>query len=128
MPEVNQPLDLEVTNEWAPQVVIEGKRTEDDRIATHKVTRIQHLSRLSGSGQPATGAWFGVVASLAGPGFRFRRPEMKGLPSLYRESSQRPGTLTTQLSTPALRTSTPGRGHRSVKPCETGLFSGRDRR
>jgi len=75
----DQTPDFVVPNEFNPQVVIEGKLTEDDGTARDKVTRVQHLSTLSMVGQPAGQPRFEVVACIAGRGFGVRREDMKKL-------------------------------------------------
>jgi len=62
-----------------PQIVIEAKLTEDDGTARDKVTRIQHLHRLSLQGQPPDQPRFEVIACIAGRGFGVRREDMRKL-------------------------------------------------
>ncbi len=75
----DQAPDFIVPDEFAPKVVIEAKLTEDDGTARDKVTRVQHLDRLSRSGQDSGGRRFDVVACIAGRGFRQRREDMRKL-------------------------------------------------
>lgn len=75
----DQAPDFIVPDEFAPKVVIEAKLTEDDGTARDKVTRLQHLDRLSRSGQKSGGRRFDVVACIAGRGFQQRREDMKKL-------------------------------------------------
>jgi hypothetical protein len=75
----DQAPDFIVPDEFAPKIVIEAKLTEDDGTARDKVTRVQHLDRLSRSGQTSGGRKFDVVACIAGRGFRQRREDMRKL-------------------------------------------------
>ena len=72
----DQAPDFVIPNEFNPQVVIEGKLTEDDGTARDKVTRVQHLAALSKEGQPPGKPRFEVVACIAGRGFGVRREDM----------------------------------------------------
>ena len=62
-----------------PQIVIEGKITEDDGTARDKVTRVQHLGELSLTGRPLDKPKFEVIAYIGGRGFGVRREDMKKL-------------------------------------------------
>jgi hypothetical protein len=73
----DQTPDFIVPSEFNPQVVVEAKVAEDDGTARDKVTRIQHLAELAGSGLPEGRRRFEVVACLGGRGFRVRRQDMK---------------------------------------------------
>ncbi len=75
----DQAPDFIVPDEFAPKVVIEAKLTEDDGTARDKITRIQHLDRISRAGQKDRGRKFQVVACIAGRGFGVRREDMKKL-------------------------------------------------
>lgn len=75
----DQAPDFIVPDEFAPKVVIEAKLTEDDGTARDKVTRVQHLDRLSRVGQETGARRFEVVACIAGRGFRVRRKDMQKL-------------------------------------------------
>jgi hypothetical protein len=75
----DQSPDFIVPDEFAPKVVIEAKLTEDDGTARDKITRVQHLDRLSRMGQEGGGRKFQVVACIAGRGFGVRREDMKKL-------------------------------------------------
>jgi hypothetical protein len=77
VPGFDQAPDFIIPSEFNPQVVIEAKVTEDDGTARDKVTRIQHLASLSGSGSPTLPAGFEVVACIGGRGFKQRREDMK---------------------------------------------------
>ena len=60
-------------------MVIEAKITEDDGTARDKVTRVQHLDRLSMQGQPPNQSKFEVIACIGGRGFGVRREDMRKL-------------------------------------------------
>jgi hypothetical protein len=75
----DQTPDFIIPSEFNPQVVIEAKITEDDGTARDKVTRVQHLDRLSTQGQPANQSRFEVVACIGGRGFGVRREDMRKL-------------------------------------------------
>jgi hypothetical protein len=57
-----------------PKVVIEAKLTQDDGTARDKITRVQHLDRLS-EGHTK----FQVIPCIDGRGFQIRRNDMKKL-------------------------------------------------
>ncbi|MEW6727262.1 hypothetical protein ACP3TJ_04130 [Desulforudis sp. 1088] len=76
IPGFDQAPDFIVPSEFNPQVVIEAKITEDDGTARDKVTRIQRLALLSGTGELPH---FEVVACIGGRGFGVRREDMKKL-------------------------------------------------
>lgn len=71
--------DFIIPSEFNPQVIIEAKITEDDGTARDKVTRIQHLERLSMQGQPPDQPKFEVIACIGGRGFGVRRNDMRKL-------------------------------------------------
>lgn len=79
IPGFDQAPDFIIPDEFAPQVAIEAKITEDDGTARDKITRIQHLASLSSSGQPDGIPRFEVIACIAGRGFGVRREDMKKL-------------------------------------------------
>jgi hypothetical protein len=70
----DQAPDFLIPTSAAPKIVIEAKLTQDDGTARDKVTRVQHLDRLSDGGRR-----FEVVACIDGRGFRIRREDMKKL-------------------------------------------------
>ncbi len=74
IPGFDQAPDFLVPTSTAPRVVIEAKLTQDDGTARDKVTRVQHLDRISDDGRK-----FEVVACIDGRGFRIRREDMKKL-------------------------------------------------
>src|SRR5262245_13136777 len=71
--------DFIIPSEFNPQVIIEAKITEDDGTARDKVTRVQHLERLSTQGQPPDQPKFEVIACIGGRGFGVRRSDMRKL-------------------------------------------------
>jgi hypothetical protein len=75
----DQAPDFIIPSEFNPQVVIEAKITEDDGTARDKVTRVQHLDRLSMQGQPSNQPRFEVIACIGGRGFSVRREDMRKL-------------------------------------------------
>jgi len=75
----DQTPDFIIPSEFNPQVVIEAKITEDDGTARDKVTRVQHLERLSTQGQPPNQPKFEVIACIGGRGFGVRREDMRKL-------------------------------------------------
>jgi hypothetical protein len=75
----DQTPDFIIPSEFNPQVVIEAKITEDDGTARDKVTRVQHLDRLSTQGQPSNQPRFEVIACIGGRGFGVRREDMRKL-------------------------------------------------
>jgi hypothetical protein len=75
----DQAPDFVIPSEFNPQVIIEAKITEDDGTARDKVTRVQHLDRLSTQGQPSNQPKFEVVACIGGRGFGVRREDMRKL-------------------------------------------------
>ena len=79
VPGFDQAPDFIVPDEYAPEVVIEAKLTEDDGTARDKITRVQHLDSLSRAGQRAGKRKFEVIACIAGRGFGVRREDMKKL-------------------------------------------------
>ncbi len=76
---LDQVPDFIVPDEFAPQVVIEAKLTEDDGTARDKITRIQHPDALSRRGNALEVPRFEVIACIAGRGFGVRREDMKKL-------------------------------------------------
>jgi hypothetical protein len=76
----DQAPDFVVPDEFAPQVVIEAKISEDDGTARDKITRLQHIAEISLQGSKLGGKpRFQVVACIAGRGFRVRREDMRKL-------------------------------------------------
>lgn len=75
----DQTPDFIIPSEFNPQVVIEAKITDDDGTARDKVTRVQHLDRLSMQDQPPNQSKFEVVACIGGRGFSIRREDMRKL-------------------------------------------------
>jgi hypothetical protein len=75
----DQAPDFIIPDEFAPQVVIEAKVAEDDGTARDKVTRVQHLDRLSQQGQQPGKYRFQVIACIGGRGFGIRREDMRKL-------------------------------------------------
>jgi hypothetical protein len=75
----DQAPDFIIPSEFNPQVVIEAKITEDDGTARDKVTRVQHLDRLSRQGQSSNQPGFEVIACIGGRGFGVRREDMRKL-------------------------------------------------
>jgi hypothetical protein len=79
VPGFDQAPDFIVPTEYAPEVVIEAKLTNDDGTARDKFTRIIHLAELSrariAEGKPG----FQVVACIDGRGFGVRREDMRRL-------------------------------------------------
>jgi hypothetical protein len=75
----DQAPDFIIPSEFNPQVVIEAKITEDDGTARDKVTRVQHLDRLSMQDQPPNQPKFEVIACIGGRGFGVRREDMRKL-------------------------------------------------
>ena len=71
----DQAPDFIVPDEFAPQVVIEAKLTEDDGTARDKVARVQRLRAL----RDEQGKDYDVVACIAGRGFKVRREDMRRL-------------------------------------------------
>lgn len=74
IPGFDQAPDFLIPNAHAPTVVIEAKLTQDDGTARDKVTRVQHLHRLSDDGKK-----FEVVACIDGRGFKVRPENMRKL-------------------------------------------------
>ena len=79
VPGFDQAPDFIVPSEFTPKVVIEAKITEDDGTARDKVTRVQHLSELSLTGQPPDQPKFELIAFIGGRGFGVRREDMRKL-------------------------------------------------
>ena len=77
IPGFDQAPDFIIPSEFAPQVIIEAKITEDDGMARDKVTRIQHLGELSENHQSPENPKFEVIACIGGRGFGVRREDMK---------------------------------------------------
>lgn len=75
----DQAPDFVIPSEFNVQAVIEAKVTEDDGTARDKITRIQHLERLSLQGQPRGEPKFEVIACISGRGFGVRPEDMKKL-------------------------------------------------
>jgi hypothetical protein len=76
IPGFDQAPDFIIPSEFNPQVVIEAKLTEDDGTARDKVTRIQHLRKLSSDWETLGKAPFEVVSCIAGRGFGVRKGDM----------------------------------------------------
>ena len=74
IPGIDQAPDFLIPNATDPKIIIEAKLTQDDGTARDKVTRVQHLDRLSKSGTR-----FEVIACIDGRGFKIRREDMKKL-------------------------------------------------
>jgi hypothetical protein len=74
VPGFDQAPDFLVPDKDNIRVVIEAKLTQDDGTARNKVTRVQHLDRLSEGGRK-----FEVVACIDGRGFKIRRQDMRKL-------------------------------------------------
>lgn len=74
IPSFDQAPDFLIPDINDPRVVIEAKLTQDDGTARDKITRVQHLDRLSESGKR-----FEVIACIDGRGFKIRREDMKKL-------------------------------------------------
>ena len=79
IPGFDQTPDFICPDEFNPQVVVEAKLTEDDGTARDKVTRVQHLDRMSRERQPHGRRRYQVIACIAGRGFGVRREDMKKL-------------------------------------------------
>lgn len=79
IPGFDQAPDFVVPDEFAPQIIIEAKLTEDDGTARDKITRVQHLASLSTEGRANALPRFEVIACIAGRGFGVRREDMKKL-------------------------------------------------
>lgn len=72
--------DFIIPDEFNPKVIIEAKLAEDDGTARDKVTRVQHLHRMSLRDRtPEEGPRYEVIACIAGRGFKQRRQDMKKL-------------------------------------------------
>jgi hypothetical protein len=74
IPGFDQAPDFLTPTKEAPKVVIEAKLTQDDGTARDKITRVQHLDRLSDGHTK-----FQVVACIDGRGFQIRRNDMRKL-------------------------------------------------
>lgn len=74
IPGFDQAPDFLIPNAQTPKVVIEAKLTQDDGTARDKVTRVQHLHRLSENGTK-----FEVIACIDGRGFKVRPENMRKL-------------------------------------------------
>jgi hypothetical protein len=74
IPTFDQAPDFLVPTKEEPKVIIEAKLTQDDGTARDKITRVQHLDRLSEAGMK-----FEVIACIDGRGFQIRRNDMKKL-------------------------------------------------
>ena len=73
----DQAPDFIIPDEFAPQIIIEAKLTEDDGTARDKATRVIRLCQMAEArarlGQPS----YQVIACLAGRGFGVRREDMR---------------------------------------------------
>jgi len=74
IPGFDQAPDFLIPDANSPKAIIEAKLTQDDGTARDKITRVQHLDRLSDGGKK-----FEVIACIDGRGFRIRREDMKKL-------------------------------------------------
>jgi len=74
IPGFDQAPDFLIPGKENPKAVIEAKLTQDDGTARDKITRVQHLDRLSEGGKK-----FEVIACIDGRGFQIRRNDMKKL-------------------------------------------------
>jgi hypothetical protein len=74
IPGFDQAPDFLIPGKEGPKAVIEAKLTQDDGTARDKITRIQHIDRLSQGGTK-----YEVIACIDGRGFRIRRNDMKKL-------------------------------------------------
>jgi len=72
--DMDQAPDFFIPDKLHPIAVIEAKLTQDDGTARDKVTRVQHLRKLSDEGNG-----FEVIACIDGRGFRVRPENMKKL-------------------------------------------------
>ena len=79
VPDFDQFPDFLVPGIHEPKVVIEAKVAEDDGTVRDKVTRVQHLDRLSRQGQQEGERKFEVIACIAGRGFGTRRENIRKL-------------------------------------------------
>ncbi len=79
VPGFDQAPDFIVPDEYAPQVVIEAKITNDDGTARDKFTRIIHLAEISRDRVLRGGVGFQVIACIDGRGFGVRREDMRRL-------------------------------------------------
>lgn len=70
----DQAPDFLIPDKDSPMVVIEAKLTQDDGTARDKVTRVQHLDRLSENGKR-----YEVIACIDGRGFKVRPENMRKL-------------------------------------------------
>lgn len=74
VPGFDQAPDFLIPSRDEARVVIEAKLTQDDGTARDKVTRVQHLDRLSADGKK-----FELIACIDGRGFKIRREDMRKL-------------------------------------------------
>lgn len=79
IPGFEQAPDFIIPDEYAPDVVIEAKITNDDGTARDKVARIQRLNTLSRQRAQRGEDPFQVVACIDGLGFGVRREDMRKL-------------------------------------------------
>lgn len=70
----DQSPDYFIPDQVKPAVIIEAKLTQDDGTARDKVTRVQHLERLSDDHRK-----FEVIACIDGRGFQIRLEDMRKL-------------------------------------------------
>lgn len=70
----DQAPDFLIPDKTDPKIVIEAKLTQDDGTARDKITRVQHLDRLSNNGEK-----FEVIACIDGRGFKERPENMRKL-------------------------------------------------
>jgi hypothetical protein len=76
VPGFDQAPDFFIPDEFHPRVVIEAKITEDDGTARDKVTRVQHLAKISADFAAMKGRAFQVVACIDGAGFAVRKSNL----------------------------------------------------
>jgi hypothetical protein len=70
----DQAPDFMIPSKADARILIEAKLTQDDGTARDKITRVQHLDRLSDGGKK-----FQVIACVDGRGFRYRPSGMRKL-------------------------------------------------
>lgn len=79
VPGFDQAPDFIIPDEFAPEIVIEAKITNDDGTARDKVTRVLYLAELGRRRAASHGAGFQTVACIDGRGFGIRRQDMKNM-------------------------------------------------
>jgi hypothetical protein len=98
----DQAPDFLIPDEFAPVVVIEAKLANDDGTARDKVTRIQHLDRISQVQYAKNGVGFQVVACVGGRGFKVRREDMRKIIEATKGKVYTPTTLDHMIETTEL--------------------------